>query len=76
MTSSTIAEGKEGKGRGKEEQLPQRHIPCLFLNSMVGSKYLLVYFHASGEDIGLSRKLLDLLRNLYQVLSCLGRSTF
>lgn len=41
---------------------------------MVGSKYLLIYFHASGEDIGLSRKLLDLLRNLYQVLRCLGRS--
>ena len=34
---------------------------------MVESKYLLIYFHSSGEDIKLSHKLLDLLRNLYQV---------
>lgn len=51
----------------QEEECIEKHVPCLFLNSMVGSKYLLIYFHASGEDIKLSHKLLDLLRNLYQV---------
>lgn len=33
---------------------------------MVKSKYLLMYFHSSGEDIKLARGLLDHLRNLYQ----------
>ena len=51
----------------QEEECVEKHVPCLYLNSMVGSKYLLLYFHASGEDIKLSHKLLDLLRNLYQV---------
>lgn len=34
---------------------------------MVGSRYLMFYLHAAGEDIRLARKMLDLLRNLYQV---------
>jgi hypothetical protein len=51
-----------------EEEEIEKHIPCLYLNSMVGSKYLIFYLHASGEDIRLSYKMLDLLRNLYQVL--------
>ena len=34
---------------------------------MVGSRYLILYLHASGEDIKLCHKMLDLLRNLYQV---------
>lgn len=36
---------------------------------MVGSRYLLLYFHSSGEDIKLCHGMLDLLRNLYQVPS-------
>ena len=36
---------------------------------MVGSRYLIFYLHASGEDIKLTHKMLDLLRNLYQVTS-------
>jgi hypothetical protein len=43
------------------------NIPCLYLNSLVNSKYLLIYFHASGEDIKLSYPLMNHLRNLYQV---------
>ncbi len=43
---------------------------------MVGSRYLIIYFHASGEDIKLSHKLLDLLRNLYQVDFSIVRSTY
>jgi hypothetical protein len=35
---------------------------------MVGSRYLMFYLHAAGEDIRLARKMLDLLRNLYQVI--------
>lgn len=34
---------------------------------MVNSKYLVVYFHSAGEDMKLSYKLVDLIRNLYQV---------
>lgn len=33
---------------------------------MVKSKYLILYFHSSGEDIKSARGLLDHLRNLYQ----------
>lgn len=36
---------------------------------MVGSKFIIFYLHASGEDIKFSHKMLDLLRNLYQVSS-------
>jgi hypothetical protein len=42
-------------------------IPCLFLNSLVSSRYLILYFHSSGEDIKLSHGLANHLRNLYQV---------
>jgi hypothetical protein len=34
---------------------------------MVGSKYLIMYFHASGEDIKNSYGLLNYIRNSYQV---------
>ena len=43
------------------------NIPCLYLNSLVNSKYLMLYFHASGQDIKLSYPLMNHLRNLYQV---------
>ena len=33
---------------------------------MVKSKYLILYFHSSGEDIKAARGLLDHIRNLYQ----------
>lgn len=33
---------------------------------MVNSKYLFLYFHASGEDIKLSREFLNHIRNIYQ----------
>jgi len=39
---------------------------------MVESKYLILYFHASGEDIKLCKKMLDLMRNLYQVRAILN----
>lgn len=42
-------------------------MPCLYLDSMVGSKYLIIYFHASGEDIKTSKGLLNYIRNSYQV---------
>ena len=42
-------------------------IPCLFLNSLVSSRYLILYFHSSGEDIKLSYGLANHLRNLYQI---------
>lgn len=42
-------------------------IPCLFLNSLVRSRYLILYFHSSGEDIKLSHGLANHLRNLYQI---------
>ena len=35
---------------------------------MVQSRYLVMYFHASGEDIRLCHSMCDLLRNLYQVV--------
>lgn len=41
---------------------------------MVGSRYLMFYLHAAGEDIRLARKMLDLLRNLYQVIKIRCRS--
>ena len=34
---------------------------------MVNSKYLILYFHASGEDIKAIHHLLDYLRNSFQV---------
>ena len=34
---------------------------------MVASKYLIMYFHASGEDIKTAHGLLNYLRNSYQV---------
>lgn len=34
---------------------------------MVGSKYLVMYFHAAGEDIKLAHSLLNYIRNSYQV---------
>ena len=34
---------------------------------MVNSKYLILYFHASGEDIKNSQGLLNYIRNSYQV---------
>lgn len=43
---------------------------------MVGSRYLIFYLHASGEDIRLSYKMLDYLRNLYQVRLSQLRSTY
>lgn len=51
-----------------EEEEVEKYIPCLYLNSMVNSKYLLLYFHASGEDIKLSHSLLNQIRNFFQVL--------
>lgn len=42
-------------------------IPCLYLNSLVNSRYVILYFHSSGEDIKLSHGLANHLRNLYQV---------
>lgn len=33
---------------------------------MVGSKYLFLYFHASGEDIKVAYGLLNYIRNSYQ----------
>lgn len=33
---------------------------------MVGSKYLIIYFHASGEDIKNSHGLLNYMRNSFQ----------
>ena len=33
---------------------------------MVKSKYLILYFHASGEDIKIAHGLLNFLRNSYQ----------
>ena len=49
------------------EEVFSHHIPCLFLSSMVNSKYLVIYFHASGEDIKVSHSLLNYVRNSYQV---------
>lgn len=49
-----------------EEEL-KYYIPTLYLSSMVNSKYLLVYFHSSGEDIKLSHGLLNYIRNSYQI---------
>jgi hypothetical protein len=40
----------------------------LYLDSMVKSEYILIYFHASGEDIKLCHGLLNHLRNSYQVI--------
>lgn len=57
MTCKPSSEEFEGTGE---------LIPCLYLNSMVKSKYLILYFHASGEDIKTARGLLDHIRNLYQ----------
>jgi hypothetical protein len=37
------------------------------LDSIVRSEYILIYFHASGEDIKLCYKLMNHLRNSYQV---------
>jgi hypothetical protein len=34
---------------------------------MVGSKFLIMYFHASGEDIKTSYGLLNYIRNSFQV---------
>jgi hypothetical protein len=52
----------------KDEDEIDKYIPCLYLDSMVKSEYILIYFHASGEDIKLCHGLLNHLRNSYQVI--------
>lgn len=51
----------------KDEDEIDKYIPCLYLDSMVKSEYILIYFHASGEDIKLCKGFLNHLRNSYQV---------
>lgn len=48
-----------------EEEI-HHYIPTLYLNSMVESKYLLIYFHSAGEDIKQAHGLLNYMRNSYQ----------
>ena len=40
----------------KDEDEIDKYIPCLYLDSMVKSEYILIYFHASGEDIKLCHR--------------------
>lgn len=59
-----------------EEEEVEKYVPCLYLGSMVNSHYLLLYFHASGEDVKLAHNLLNNLRNYLQALTLITlRST-